>query len=76
MKLMPFAASFIRATVREVTTGAFPTGSHDEWAIYQRDLEITRELARLASTSTPASTAIRRLETRPICTCHSETRAA
>ncbi len=70
--MMPFAASFIRATVRQVTAGAFPARSQDEWAIYQHDLEITRALAK---TNTQVSKEIRRLETIH-CPCRSETRAA
>jgi hypothetical protein len=69
---MHFAASFIRAVVRQVTAGAFPTRSQDEWAIYQCDLEITRELAK---TNAQVSQEIRRLETIH-CPCQAETRAA
>jgi hypothetical protein len=73
---MPLAANFIRAAVRQVTAGAFPTRSQNEWAIYQRDLEITRELAWVhARASMQASTEIRRLETVQICTS-AETRIA
>jgi hypothetical protein len=74
--MMPFAASFIQATVRQVTAGTFPAQSKDEWAIYQHDLEITRALARVrARTSTQASQEIRRLETIH-CPCQTETRTA
>jgi hypothetical protein len=70
---MCFAASFIRAAVRQVTAGAFPTRSQDEWAIYQRDLAIARVFTKITA---HASTEIRRLETNQICICHTETRAA
>ncbi len=69
---MPFAASFIQATVRQVTAGAFPAQSQNEWAIYQHDLEITRALAK---TNTQVSQEIHRLETIH-CPCRAETRTA
>jgi hypothetical protein len=74
---MPFAASFIRAAVQQVTAGALPTRSADEWAIYQHDLEITRNLARVhATTSKHTNQEIRRLEASQICNCQTETRTA
>jgi hypothetical protein len=69
---LPFAASFVRAASRQVTAGALPTRSPNEWAIYQCDLEITRELAK---TSPQVSKEIRRLETIH-CSCQTETRTA
>jgi hypothetical protein len=72
MNLTPFAVSFIRATVQQVTDGAFPAATKNEWAIYQHDLEMARVL-----TKTPAHTSneIRRLE--PVhCPCRAETRTA
>jgi hypothetical protein len=72
---MHFAASFIRAVVQQVTAGAFPTRSADEWAIHQCDLEITRKLAVHARTNAQVSQEIRRLETIH-CPCRAETRAA
>ena len=67
---MAFAASFIHASVRHVTAGAFPTRSQDEWAIYQRDLEIARAFTK---TTAHTSKEIRRSETIQI--CQAETRA-
>ena len=67
-----FTASFIRATVQRATAGALPTRSRDEWAIYQQDLEISRELAQ---TNTHANQEIRRLETIH-CPCQAQPRTA
>ena len=65
------AASFIRITIRRVTEGALPPCERlDEWAIYQQDLEISRQLVQ---TNPQVNQEIRRLETIH-CPCQTQTR--
>jgi hypothetical protein len=71
MNIMPIAASFVRATARRVTDGAFPPSERvDEWAIYQRDLETARQLAeatpeRAAARTGPVQLCTRRNPRQP-----------